>query len=230
MRVCKREFTWSNENKNCMRVEKREFTWEFRQLSCPDQTRTRVVWELRSESLHESFINSHVLIKREQELYESWQARVYLRVSSWFSENGKGWDLVWTIGYMHLCQRALRLRANYANDAHDRIFELVWTDAVWLVFQEPYLKTDSSSQSFRDQSGATKRQLTDFWNWVRVDRTGENQSAARWTEESGINEKIAKREQFSPSFESFDSLSFIPNHVATHCVFIDVRDFLTAIQ
>jgi hypothetical protein len=29
-------------------------------------------WELRSESLHESFLNSHALVKREQELHESW--------------------------------------------------------------------------------------------------------------------------------------------------------------
>ena len=27
--------------------------------------------ELTSESLHESFVNSHVLVKREQELHES---------------------------------------------------------------------------------------------------------------------------------------------------------------
>ena len=50
---------------------KREFTWEFHQLSLLDQTRTRVAWELTSESLHESFINFHCLIKREQELHES---------------------------------------------------------------------------------------------------------------------------------------------------------------
>ena len=52
---------------------------------------TRVAWELTSESLHESFINSHVLVKREQELHESWQARVCMRVSStfmsWSNEN-----------------------------------------------------------------------------------------------------------------------------------------------
>ena len=85
-RVCVRLsstlMSWSNENKSCMRVDKREFTWEFHQLSCPGQTRTRVAWELTSESLHESFINSHVLVKREQELHESWQARVYMRVPS----------------------------------------------------------------------------------------------------------------------------------------------------
>ena len=83
--------SWSNENKSCMRVDKQEFTREFHQLSCPGQTRTRVAWELTSESLHESFINSHVLVKREQELHESWQARVYMRVSStlmsWSNEN-----------------------------------------------------------------------------------------------------------------------------------------------
>ena len=64
---------------------------ESHQLSLLDQTRTRVAWELTSESLHESFINFHCLIKREQELHESWQARVYMRVSStfiaWSNEN-----------------------------------------------------------------------------------------------------------------------------------------------
>jgi hypothetical protein len=66
---------WSRKRRvkpELMRVEKREFAWEFSQLSCPGQTRTRVAWELRSESLHESFLNSHVPVKREQELHESW--------------------------------------------------------------------------------------------------------------------------------------------------------------
>jgi hypothetical protein len=75
-RVCMRIFSTlmprSKENKSCMRVEKREFVWEFSQLSCPGQTRTRVAWELRSESLHENFLNPHALVKREQELHESW--------------------------------------------------------------------------------------------------------------------------------------------------------------
>jgi hypothetical protein len=93
-RVCMRVFSTlmsrSNENKSYMRVdmrvEKREFAWEFSQLSCPGQTRTRVtwelIWELRSESLHESFLNSHVPVKREQELHESWEARLCMRVLS----------------------------------------------------------------------------------------------------------------------------------------------------
>ena len=66
-------------------------SWEFHQLSLLDQTRTRVAWELTSESLHKSFINFHCLIKREQGLHESWQAKVYIRVSStfiaWSNEN-----------------------------------------------------------------------------------------------------------------------------------------------
>ena len=78
MRVPSTFIAWSNENKSCMRVDKREFTWEFHQLSLLDETRTRVAWELTtSESLHERFINIHCLIKRKQELHESWQARVY---------------------------------------------------------------------------------------------------------------------------------------------------------
>jgi hypothetical protein len=91
MRVFSTFIAWSNENKSCMRVDKREFAWEFSQLSLLDQTRTRVAWELRSESLHESFLNFHCLIKREQELHESWEARVYMRVFStfiaWSNEN-----------------------------------------------------------------------------------------------------------------------------------------------
>jgi hypothetical protein len=72
IRVFSTLMPWSNENKSCMRVEKREFASEFSRLSCPGQTRTRVAWELRSESLHQSFLNSHALVKREQELHESW--------------------------------------------------------------------------------------------------------------------------------------------------------------
>ena len=98
MRVFPTFIAWSNENKSCMRVEKREFTWEFSQHSLLDQTRTRVAWVLRSESFHESFLNIHCLIKREQELYESWQARVYMRVFStfiaWSNENKPvAWEL-----------------------------------------------------------------------------------------------------------------------------------------
>jgi hypothetical protein len=88
LRVCMRVFSTlmsrSNENKSCMRVDESwEFVWEFSQLSCPGQTRTRVAWELmRVESLHESFLNSRVPVKREQELHESWEARVCMRVFS----------------------------------------------------------------------------------------------------------------------------------------------------
>jgi hypothetical protein len=91
-----------------MRVEKREFAWKFSQLSCPSQTRTRVArelmgvekrefaWELRSESLHESFLNSHAPVKREQELHECW------------------WDL---IGYYHAedSHQNLRVHASRRN-------------------------------------------------------------------------------------------------------------------
>jgi hypothetical protein len=116
MRVYTRVFStfivWSNENKSCMRVDKREFawefsqlllldqtrtrvaweltsefTWEFSQLSLLDQTRTRVVWVLTSKSLHESFLNFHCLIKREQELHESWQARVCSTFIAWSNAN-----------------------------------------------------------------------------------------------------------------------------------------------
>jgi chloride channel 2 len=56
-----------------------------------DQTKTRTAWELTSENLRESFLNFYCLIKREQELHESWQARIYVRVFStfiaWSNEN-----------------------------------------------------------------------------------------------------------------------------------------------
>jgi hypothetical protein len=75
-RICMRVFSTfvfrSNENKSCMGVENREFAWESSQLLCPGLTRTRVAWELRSESLHESFLNFHAPVKREQELHENW--------------------------------------------------------------------------------------------------------------------------------------------------------------
>ena len=91
MRVFSTFIAWLNENKSCMRVKKREFTWEFSQRSLLDQTRTRVAWELTSECLHETFLNFHCLIKREQELHESREARVYMRVFStfiaWSNEN-----------------------------------------------------------------------------------------------------------------------------------------------
>ena len=81
MRVEKREFVWEFSQLFCpgqtrtrvawelMRVEKREFVWEFSQLLCPGQTRTRDAWELTNDSLYQSFPNSHVLVKREQELH-----------------------------------------------------------------------------------------------------------------------------------------------------------------
>jgi uncharacterized membrane protein len=91
IRVFSTLMPWSNENKSCIRVEKGEFTSKFSQLSCPGQTRTRVAWELRSESLHQSFLNSHALVKREQELHESCEGRVYIKVFStlmpWSNEN-----------------------------------------------------------------------------------------------------------------------------------------------
>jgi hypothetical protein len=63
----------SNENKSCMRVdeswEARLFAWEFSQLLCPGRSNGE---QGLNESLHESFLNSHAAVKREQELRESW--------------------------------------------------------------------------------------------------------------------------------------------------------------
>ena len=47
MRVFSTLMSWSDESKSCMRVD-----------------------ELTSESLYERFLNSHVLVKREQELHK----------------------------------------------------------------------------------------------------------------------------------------------------------------
>ena len=51
MRVFSTIMSMSDENKSCTRVDESQLT---------------------SESLYESFPNSHVLVKREQELHESW--------------------------------------------------------------------------------------------------------------------------------------------------------------
>ena len=116
MRVSSTLVSWSNENKRCMRVDKREFRWEFHQHSCPGQTRTRVARELTSESLHESFINCHVLVKREQELVESWQARVCMGVSStlmsWSNENKSGMR----VDKARVCMRVSSTLVSWSNE------------------------------------------------------------------------------------------------------------------
>jgi hypothetical protein len=82
-RVCMRDFSTlmprSKENKSCMRV-----AWELRRESLHEsflnshapvkreQELHESWWELRNESLHESFLYSHAPVKREQELHESW--------------------------------------------------------------------------------------------------------------------------------------------------------------
>jgi hypothetical protein len=72
-------------NSHCMLDQK------FPQLSLVDQTRTSVARELTDENLHERFLNSHCLIKREQALHGSWQTRIYMRDSStliaWLNAN-----------------------------------------------------------------------------------------------------------------------------------------------
>ena len=59
--------------------------------ACGLENELHYLQELTSESLHQRFINSHVVVKREQELHESWQTRVYMGVSStlmsWSNEN-----------------------------------------------------------------------------------------------------------------------------------------------
>jgi hypothetical protein len=123
-----------------MRVKKQEFAWEFSQLSCPGQTRTRVAWELRSESLHESFLNSHAPVKREQELHESWEARVCMRVFStlmpWSvreQELHESWEA-------RVCMRVVELRS-------ESLYESWWE-----------LTSESLHESFLNSHALVKRE------------------------------------------------------------------------
>ena len=110
MNVDKREFVWefcqllrpgqtrTGVAWELIRVDKRQFVWAFSQLSCLGQTRARVAWELTSESLYESFLNSHVLVKREQELHESW------------------WEFVWQFWKARVCMRVLWTVMSWSNE------------------------------------------------------------------------------------------------------------------
>jgi hypothetical protein len=144
MRVDKREFTWEFSQlslldqtrtiKSCMRVEKREFSWEFRQHSLLDQTRTRVAWELTSESLHESFLNIHCLTKREQELHENWQARVYMRVSQLSlldqTRTRVAWELIWQLtGYYRWKEQ--RLSSKFDESRRELQLSSTWIKKRW---------------------------------------------------------------------------------------------------
>ena len=58
-------------------------------------------WELRSENLYESFLHSHVLVKREQEFMgvnKCWEATVCMRVFttliSWKTRTRVAWELM----------------------------------------------------------------------------------------------------------------------------------------
>ena len=81
MRALSTLMTWSNKNKSCMRVDENLKSKSFYESllktmtnsrvasnSCSHLTRTR---ELTSKSLYESSLNSHALVKRQQELHES---------------------------------------------------------------------------------------------------------------------------------------------------------------
>ena len=72
MTVKKREYIGTTVAWELMRVDKRGFVSELSQILCPGQTRTRVAWKSTSERLYESFLNSHILVKREQDLDENW--------------------------------------------------------------------------------------------------------------------------------------------------------------
>ena len=186
MRVDKREFTesfinshvLSNENKSCMRVDKREFTREFHQLSCPGQTRTRVVWELTSESLHESFINSHVLIKREQELHESWQARVYTRISStlmsWSNKNKS---------YMTVDKREFTWEFHQLSCPGQTRTRVAWE-----------LTSESLHESFINSRVLVKREQELHESWQARVYTRVSSTLMSWSNENKSCMRVDKRE------------------------------------
>jgi hypothetical protein len=80
MKVDKREFAREHENKSYMKVDE---SWHARVCMHESFLNSRVPikreqelheswWKLTCKSLHESFLNAHVPFKREQELHESW--------------------------------------------------------------------------------------------------------------------------------------------------------------
>ena len=83
-----------------MRVSSTLMSWTNENKSLHESFITSHVLGKREQELHESCqakvyhersVHSHVLVKREQELHESLQARVYMTVSStlmsWANEN-----------------------------------------------------------------------------------------------------------------------------------------------
>jgi hypothetical protein len=180
--------SWPNENKSCMRVEKREFTSEFSQLSCPGQTRTRVAWELRSESLHQSFLNSHVPVKREQELPESWEARVYIRVFStlmpWLNENKS---------CMRVGKREFASEFSQLSCPGQTRTRVAWE-----------LRSESLHQSFLNSHALAQREqeLHESWEarvYIRVFST-----LMSWSNENNSCMRVEKRE-FTSEFSQFSS-------------------------
>ena len=127
MIVDTQEFVWEFSQPSCPGQTRKKVAWEFSQLSCRGQTRTRVVWDLMrvdkrlfalqffnyhylvkcKQELHAWMRNfSRVLIKQEQELNESWEARScmfsqlfypiwsweFLTLMSWLNKNkNKSW-------------------------------------------------------------------------------------------------------------------------------------------
>jgi hypothetical protein len=72
------EFLENAQNGNQIKIYTNSIFWVVGGIVASVKRR----WELRNESLHESFLNSHSPVKREQELHESWEARVFMRVFS----------------------------------------------------------------------------------------------------------------------------------------------------
>ena len=103
---------------------------------CNCQVLVKRGWQLGSESLQKSFLNSHVLVKREQELHESWwkliseslSTRVFLTLMFWSNEN-KSW---------------MRVNESWQTRVCIRVFS---TFMVWLKKNESFMGVNESWQT-----------------------------------------------------------------------------------
>ena len=137
----------------------------------------RVSSTLTSESLHESFINSHVLVKREQELHESWQVRVCMRVSStlmsWSNENKScmrvdKWEFAWEFHQLS-CPGQTRSRTRVAweltsESLHEsfinsNVLEQTRTKVAW------ELTSETLHESFKDWALTRIATCKGFRDW-----------------------------------------------------------------
>jgi hypothetical protein len=136
-------------------------------------------WELKSESLHESFLNSHTLVKRE--LHESWEARVCMRVFStlipWSNESCMGVDESWEA---RVCMRVFWTFMPWSNE----IKSCMRVDASWearvcvRVFSTLMSRSNENKSCLRvDDSGEARVYMRVFS--TLVPRSNENKSCLR---------------------------------------------------